>query len=312
MTLQQLRDFIAVADLGSLRGAARVRGVTGPALAKNIRALEEGLHVALIERRSRGVVLTEPGVALLAHARLIDSQASKAAEDIAQRQGKMEGALSMGVGPSAGVALMPAVLEQFQRRYPAVHVSMFGGSYFEHVGPLHQGSLDMAIVAVPGSAEPTLHVEHLFFNDLVVACRRGHPLSQARSLSDLIDSVWILTGPPGQGPGSAILEACKQRNLPSPTRLIQCDMTWTLHNLLAGSDMLCALPRSMIEQPALSGALQALKLVDPLPSYSISLVMRRDAPLLPIADYMATLIRRHAHYLTSNSGHQRSNGNAPA
>ncbi|WP_198298398.1 LysR substrate-binding domain-containing protein [Bordetella genomosp. 8] len=296
MTLQQLRDFIAVADLGSLRAAARSRGVTAPALAKNIRALEDGLHAVLVERRSRGVALTEAGRALLAHARLIDSQASKAAEDIAQRQGKMEGSLSMGVGPSAGVALLPGVLKDFQRSFPAVNVNMYGGSYYDHIGPLHQGSLDMAIVAVPDMHESTLDVEHLFYNDLVVACRRGHPLSRARSLSDLVDCVWVLTGPPGRGPGSAILEAFRQRDLPRPTRLVQCDMTWTLNTLLVHSDMLCALPRIMIEQPGLSGSLQALKLVDTLPSYSISLVRRSNTPLLPIADHMATLIRRHAHY----------------
>ncbi|AMV48323.1 LysR substrate-binding domain-containing protein [Paraburkholderia caribensis] len=300
MTLQQLRDFIAVADLGSLRGAARNRGVTGPALAKNILALEESLHVVLIERRSRGVVLTEAGVALLAHARLIDSQADKAAEDIAQRHGKMEGSLSMGIGPSAGLALMPGVLENFLRSYPGVQVNMFGGSYYDHVGRLHQGSLDMAIVAVPEDRESTLDVEHLFYNDLVVACRRGHPLSLARSLSDLVHCAWILTGPAGRGPGSSILEAFRQCGLPRPTRLLQCDMTWTLNTLLVQSDMLCALPRIMIEQPALSGALQALKLVDSLPSYSISLVRRSNTPQLPIADHMATLIRRHAHYLTAS------------
>lgn len=301
MTLQQLRDFISVADMGSLRGAARSRGVTAPALAKSIRSLEEGLHVVLIERRSRGVVLTEAGEALLAHARLIDSQANKAAEDIAQRHGKLEGSLSMGVGPSAGVALMPGVLKDFQRRYPAVNVNMFGGSYFDHIGPLHQGSLDMAIVAVPEERESTLDVEHLFYNDLVVVCRRGHPLGQARSLAELAGAVWVLTGPVGKGPGSAILEAFRQRGLPRPTRLLQCDMTWTLNTLLVQSDMLCALPRIMIEQPGSSDSLQALKLIEPLPSYSISLVRRSSTPLLPIADHMANLIRRHAHYFATST-----------
>ncbi|CAM3917357.1 HTH lysR-type domain-containing protein [Bordetella tumbae] len=301
MTLQQLRDFIAIADIGSLRGAASSRGVTGPALAKSVRLLEEELHVALLERRSRGMVLTEDGMALLAHARLIDSQSRKAIEDLAQRRGKQEGSLVLGVGPSAGVALMPGVLKDFQRKYPAVQIDMFGGSYYDHIGPILQGSIDLAIVAVPETRESNLDAEHLFYNDLAVICRRGHPLSGARSLAELVDCVWILTGPAGRGPGSAILEAFKQLGLPAPTRLLQCDMTWTLNNLLVKSDMLCALPRIMIEQPALSGALQALHIVESLPHYSISLLKRGDAPLLPIADYMATLIRRHAHYLGEDS-----------
>lgn len=298
MTLQQLRDFIALADTGSLRAAAHLRGVTGPALAKSLRTLEDELHVSLLERRARGTALTEHGMALLAHARLIDAQSRQAAEDIAQRRGKLEGSVTIGVGPSPGVALVPAVLKDFQRRFPAARVTLVGGQYYDHIGPLRQGQMDLAVAAVPkGAQEAGIASEHLFQSQMIVACRRGHPLSRARHLEDLVDSVWALTGPAGRGPGSSILEAFRERGLPAPTRLIQCDMTWTLHNLLIQSDTLCGLPRLLLEQPSLSGALQALPIVDALPLHNIGLILRADAPLLPMADHMATLIRRHAHYL---------------
>jgi DNA-binding transcriptional LysR family regulator len=186
---------------------------------------------------------------------------------------------------------------------------MLGGAYFDHIGAIRRGQMDFSIVAVPeGKLEPGLHAEHLFYNDLVVVCRKGHPMSRARNLAELVDCQWI-TGPTSDGPGAAILEAFRQQGLPLPGRILQCDITWTLHNLLVCTDALFALPRLMLEQPGLCTALQALNISAEIPHYSISLVRRADAPLLPMADFLATLVRRHAHYLVNQ---QAGPGTLPA
>lgn len=305
MTLQQLRDFIALAEHGSLRAAARSRGVTGPALAKSIRMLEEELHVRLVERRARGTSLTEYGTVLLAHAHLIVSQSRDAVEDIAQRRGKQEGKLVVGVGPSPGATFIPEVVNEFQRHFPNVRITLVGGLYYDHVAPLRQGTIDMSILAAPkDTLDPGLQSEHLFHIELAVACRHGHPLSRARRLADVVDATWALTGPVEDGPGSAILQAFKKHKLPMPRRVVQCDLNWTLQNLLLRSDVLCALPRLLLEQPAFKALLQALPIAEPLPTHSICLLKRADAPLLAIADFFATLVRRHAHYLRQQQAAQ--------
>lgn len=298
MTLQQLRDFIALAEAGSLRAAARSRGVTGPALAKSLRALEDELHVRLVERHARGTRLTEYGTALLAHAQLIVSQSQRAAEDIAQRRGKQEGMITVGVGPSPGATFIPEVVNEFQRRYPNVRIALVGGLYYDHVAPLRQGQMDMSILAAPvDKTEPGIQSEHLFDVDLVVACRHGHPLAATKRLADLQHATWALTGAVEDGPGTAILKAFKKQQLPPPARVVQCDLNWTLQNLLLNSDILCILPRLIVEQPAFKPLLRALPLLDPLPAHSICLLKRDDTPLLATADFFSTLVRRHAHYL---------------
>ncbi len=57
MRLSQLQDFIAVAESGSIRAGAKARDVSAPAITKSIRQLEEELHVPLLTRTTRGVVL---------------------------------------------------------------------------------------------------------------------------------------------------------------------------------------------------------------------------------------------------------------
>ncbi len=69
MCLSQIQDFIAVAESGSIRAAARTRDVSAPALTKSIRQLEDELYVpAAHAHRARG--LSHYGEAFLRRARL--------------------------------------------------------------------------------------------------------------------------------------------------------------------------------------------------------------------------------------------------
>ena len=60
-----LRIFLAVVAHGSLNGAARAIGQSQPTVARRIRALEEGLGVALFRRSPNSLDLTEAGRAVL-------------------------------------------------------------------------------------------------------------------------------------------------------------------------------------------------------------------------------------------------------
>lgn len=64
-----VQTFLAVAETGSLSGAARRLGLSQPTAGRQIRQVEETLSLTLFHRRPRGLVLTETGQALLPHAR---------------------------------------------------------------------------------------------------------------------------------------------------------------------------------------------------------------------------------------------------
>ena len=65
MKLNQLRNIMAIAERGSLRGAARHLGLAQPALSRSLQELERELGVQLFERRARGMMLTPMGEALV-------------------------------------------------------------------------------------------------------------------------------------------------------------------------------------------------------------------------------------------------------
>ena len=61
MKFSAVRDFLAVAERGSLRAAARQLNGSQPAISRSIQELERELGVVLFERSPSGVQLTPMG-----------------------------------------------------------------------------------------------------------------------------------------------------------------------------------------------------------------------------------------------------------
>src|ERR1700689_2725850 len=81
MELRHLRYFVAVAEEGSLTGAAEKRLHTAqPSLSRQMRDLEDQVGAPLLSRSAHGVELTAAGRAFLDHARLALTQAEAAVE----------------------------------------------------------------------------------------------------------------------------------------------------------------------------------------------------------------------------------------
>ena len=91
MTLNQLRNVVAIAERGSLRSAARFLGVTQPAITRSIRELEHELGVTLFERHASGMALTAMGQVLVRRATSIQSEVGRVHSELAQLKGNQVG-----------------------------------------------------------------------------------------------------------------------------------------------------------------------------------------------------------------------------
>ncbi|TAL52040.1 LysR substrate-binding domain-containing protein [Pandoraea sp.] len=124
--LNALRHFEAVARLGSFAAAASDLHVTHWAVGKQIRSLEDWFGVPLFERRSRGVVLTDEGAALLndvngAFARLSSSVTRLRHESMPRR---ITGVVRVNALASFALCWLIPRLASFQTRYPDIEVRL--------------------------------------------------------------------------------------------------------------------------------------------------------------------------------------------
>ena len=87
MTLNQIRNVVAVAERGSQRRAARHLGVTQPAVIRSIRELEHELGVTLFERKATGMTLSLLGTAFVRRATRIQNEVERIGGAMEQLKG---------------------------------------------------------------------------------------------------------------------------------------------------------------------------------------------------------------------------------
>lgn len=299
MTLSEIQDFLAVADSGSIRAAARARQITPPAMTQSMARLEAKLHVPLLLRTTKGVQLSDYGKAFLVRARAITAEVQKSVNELAYMRGdSTQGMLYFGTSATPTTTLVPDAIADFRKRMPQVNLNILGGLYRDHMPLIRSGEMEFAIGPLPATGiGADFAVEELFENNLILAVRRGSPLAGASSLQELQHAEWILSSPAVQGPGAAIRDLFAQHpDLAPPNIRVQSSSLSVVQTLMMSSDMVCALPREFIHSPWLQPFLVEIPVHEKLPSYTISMFYRADCPLSPAAELLTTLIKRHAHY----------------
>lgn len=76
MTLQQLKYIIAVAEKGTVSGAAEDLFLSQPSLTKSIKELEKEMGITIFDRTNKGVSLSKDGEIFLGYARQVTEQAA--------------------------------------------------------------------------------------------------------------------------------------------------------------------------------------------------------------------------------------------
>lgn len=191
-----LRSFIETADAGSLSRAARQLGLSQPSLTGQVQRLEQALGAELFERHGRGVRLTEAGQALYPRARRLLEE-MRAAEDAVRREGAMAAStLRVGAIPTVAPYLMPAALTRWRLRDTTTRVELREDYSAILARALHDGSLDVAIAALPYAFDG-LATEVLGVDRLLVAVPNTHTAARAGriTLTQLHDSPAITLDP---------------------------------------------------------------------------------------------------------------------
>lgn len=115
-----LRDFVAVAETGSLSAAARSLGSSQPTVGRRIEQLEKQLNTLLFNRTSQGLILTQTGERVLTYARRMSDEALTIERISSGSNQRLEGSVRVTLTDMMGNQWLPALLPEFRRRYPGL------------------------------------------------------------------------------------------------------------------------------------------------------------------------------------------------
>src|SRR5262245_16695156 len=147
--LNQVEEFVSIADAGSIRAAARARGVSQPAVTKNLKALERELGASLVQRTARGIDLTPFGQLFLTRARNVCRELERSRAELAQEMAGKAGEVVVGSGPGVGALLLPPAIARLYRQSPDAEVRIVEGMPHATLPRVRDGSFDLAIGPLP-------------------------------------------------------------------------------------------------------------------------------------------------------------------
>jgi LysR family transcriptional regulator, regulator of abg operon len=276
MRLQAIEQFIAVADTGSIRGAARQLAMSQPALSRALQQLEQDLHVELLHRSGRGVKLTAAGVAFLAHARVAEAELRKAFQEARQANATSCGLLALGVSPVGASLFLPELVIHLRREQPGVRIRILETTPSALLSLVRDEVMDLAITQRTRiGLDAGLDYHPLAEVFTRVAVRPNHPLLRNApcSMLDLSKAQWLYMTAHDSSDDivSRSFLAC---DLPIPQPAMHCGSYFVALDLIAATDLISVLPPQLLEDCILTGRLSELILAEPMLPIPLGLYTR--------------------------------------
>ena len=204
----ELNAFIAVVEAGGFSAAARRTGDSQPAISKAVGALEKRLGVALLNRSTRSVTLTDQGQRYYDRTKPLVDEMDDADSELTSSTHKVSGPIRIAVSATFGRLHVLPLIPDLLSRYPGLQVDIILSDF---VRDMVEDRIDLAIRVGPVD-EPDAVVRRVAGTPLVcVGSRRyfeqrGIPKTPAELVNQncllyggLTESTnWPFVGPEGR------------------------------------------------------------------------------------------------------------------
>ncbi len=195
MHIDQLIQFLNVAETGSINAAAQKSFLTQQALNRSIKNLEAELGTALLERNYQGISLTPQGHIFADHARRLLQEYEEMLYELKRfeaRERNLFGSLSLFSASVLTDLFFPRILHDFLEIYPHTAVRIIEVANTELMSYLLQEYCDVVVLSasrayledvLAGQEWGDIQVVPLVGDEIVACARADHPLMRSKILS---------------------------------------------------------------------------------------------------------------------------------
>jgi LysR family nitrogen assimilation transcriptional regulator len=275
--LRQLKYFVAIADAGSLSRAAATLNVAQSALSHHLAEMEANLGVSLLERRARGVALTQAGQRFYEHARAILTALDKAEIDIRTIASSASGPITVGLCQTAVEVISLDLMSEAISGCPNVRLTLIEGLSPVLFEFLAAGQLDFAVVYNPPTdarfrAVPVLEEELFLVGSHEVIGRETTPVPLAQIPQGQIIGLSPIKET------SAILQSPHLRAMIAPHANLELGSLNALVKALGAGLGGAILARATVRPHLESGIIHARRIIDPVLTRRLWILSLMDRP----------------------------------
>ncbi|CAB3672383.1 HTH-type transcriptional activator CmpR [Achromobacter deleyi] len=277
LNLDALRTFAQVIELGSFSAAAERGGITQPAVSLQVRQLERRFGLKLVERVGRRAGPTAAGLELLTHIRAIDAALTQAEQAMTAHASQVTGRVRLGTGATACTYLLPPLLADLRRRFPALDVVASTGNTADMLRGLENNTLDIGLVTLPApgrmiEATPVLEDEFVAIFPV-----RGALAIPDTATPQALAALPLVLFEPGARTRRLVDDWFEAAGVAAKP-VMELGSTEAMKEIVAAGLGCAVLPRLAVSGAGQRSAL-VVRSLTPRLSRTLAIVVRRDKPL---------------------------------
>jgi len=307
MRMEQLRQFIAVAQIGNFRKASKELGISQPALTRSIQNLEQYFNVPLLDRLSSGVILTYYGKSVMEWAEETVESSRNIKRFVDLLSEASTGALVIGTGSYFMDNILAIALSRFLRRYPKLIIKVIKATGRNAENMLLSQEIDIYLGLIDGALKTEdIFVKTIETGPMIIFCRKGHPLLNISGPDMALVLKYPFIGP--IAPEEIRVQANRYRyeltGENRPFMDIEFDSYAQIRKIVELSDCVGGLPESIMTPYLNDGLFVGLPVSLPGIKHFTSISYLRDRTFLPatkfIVEELTKIVEERSRELSRN------------
>jgi len=274
ISLKQLHYALAVEKTLHFKKAAELCNVSQSALSTAINELEKHLGTLIFERNNKQVLITNNGKKILDKAKKIKLEVDELMQISQANQQPFSSPMTIGVIPTIGPYLLPKVLPEVRKQYPAFKLKIIEEQSHVLVDKVRIGDIDAAILALPFPIDGLMSFD-FWQEDFYWVCHKDESSNKVQEITSAeleIEKLMLLKD--GHCLKEHALAACKLQKQKEDSDFDSTSLH-TLVQMVAGKLGTTLVPQMALDQLIHNASeLRAIHLNEPGPHRTIALVIR--------------------------------------
>jgi LysR family hydrogen peroxide-inducible transcriptional activator len=274
ISFKQLSYALAIKKTLHFKKAAEMCNVSQSALSAAINELEKQLGATIFERNNKQVLITNYGQLILNKAKKVKVELDELLQISRTGKQQFSSPMSIGVIPTIGPYLLPKVLPELRKQYPAFKLKIIEEQSHILISKVRTGAIDAAIIALPYPIEGLMSFE-FWQEDFHLVCHKDECPSNTQEISsEELELGKLMLLKDGHCLKEHVFTACRFEHQKEESDFDSASLH-TLIQMVAGKIGTTFVPQMALDQLIYNESeLKAIHLNEPGPHRTIAFIIR--------------------------------------